>query len=45
MQQEKFAQMFLGGDTAVKSFNDPLTSQINEVVRISNCCVTTQLNS
>ena len=48
----KHAQMVHGGNTAVsfsmkvvKSFRDPLTRQINEPVRISNCSATTQLNS
>ena len=29
----------------VKSFRDPLTRQINEAVRITNCTAGTQLNS
>ena len=48
----KHAQMIHGGAEAVsfsmkvvKSFRDPLTRQINEAVRISNCSATTQLNS
>ena len=48
----KHAQMGHGGAEAlsfsmkvVKTFKDPLTRQINEAVRISNCSATTQLNS
>ena len=48
----KHDQMVHGGNGAVsfsmkvvKSFRDPLTRQINEAVRISNCSSTTQLNS
>ena len=48
----KHAQVAHGGSSTVsysmrvvKSFKDPLTRQINEAVRISNCKSTTQLNS
>ena len=48
----KHAQLVHGGSTTVsysmkvvRSFKDPLTRQINEAVRISNCTATTQLNS
>ena len=48
----KHAQLVHGGSTmlsfsmkVVQSFRDPITRQINEAVRISNCTATTQLNS
>ena len=48
----KHALVAHGGSTrvsysmkVVKSFRDPLSRQVNEAVRISNCTAATQLNS